>query len=191
MIHNGHYESANTFLAEADVPISRPQNEVHLKPHELLETKVLMDSSDTFLLQWWKSLWNLNQFVKEQPLEYVTNMRPFIDAITPILPISQQQRQPANFNQPPPMHQQHTQQFSQQQQQQQNAQFPQKQSDSMQPQNSQQQLHPSQTQPSSGNPSVRTHNVMGNTSASSKNVLMNNPTGSASIPHGGYSGPPP
>lgn len=95
LVENQLYDTARILLKEADVPLSNPlekdgssseNNEDdedhddtnHENSNEMngIETdgddslpgvKMLMTSPDTFLLEWWQSLWALHSYVKETP----------------------------------------------------------------------------------------------------------------------------
>lgn len=104
LLENKHYETAKKFLKEADVPLSKDLPNNGLNNSQLFYAKMLMDSPDTFLLEWWESLWTLHEFVETQPAETVTNSHPFNERIAPILP--QRPNQGTVSPQPMPQQQQ-------------------------------------------------------------------------------------
>ncbi|KAG0674819.1 multicopy suppressor of sta proteins [Kluyveromyces marxianus] len=86
LIHNQHFDSAKKFLQEANLPLSKDIPRNSLNGDKLLNSKMLMNSPDTFLLEWWQSLWALNEYVETTPTEQLMSLRPFNDRIVPILP---------------------------------------------------------------------------------------------------------
>lgn len=95
LVENQLYDTARILLKEADVPLSNPlekdgsssENNEDDEDHDdtnhetsnemngietdgddaLPGVKMLMTSPDTFLLEWWQSLWALHSYVKETP----------------------------------------------------------------------------------------------------------------------------
>lgn len=91
LIQHKYYDTSRRLLDEADVPLSKPFPEDEVKSNELLHAKMLMNSRDTFLCEWWESLWTLHHYVESQPVEKISSSRLFHEPVTPILP----QRPPA------------------------------------------------------------------------------------------------
>lgn len=107
LLQNNYYETAKQFLREAEVPLSNLNNPKspnsnslslsNLGPNQLLKSKMIISSPDTFLLEWWQSLLLLNNFVETTPaddlnskLDYFPNQG--FDKVYPILPRNQQQQ---------------------------------------------------------------------------------------------------
>ncbi|SCW01890.1 LAFE_0E09516g1_1 [Lachancea fermentati] len=86
LIQHKYYDTARRLLNEADVPLSKTLSDEGPKEDELLHAKMLMNSKDTFLFEWWQSLWTLHDFVESQPTETISSDRFFREPITPILP---------------------------------------------------------------------------------------------------------
>ncbi|SCV04289.1 LANO_0G09296g1_1 [Lachancea nothofagi CBS 11611] len=127
LIQHKYYSTARRLLDEADVPLSKPFPEDKPKSDELLHAKMLMNSRDTFLCEWWESLWTLHDYVETQPVDKISSNRLFHEPVTPILPQRppmnqgmatsnpnwfQQQQQPQYYQQQ--QHQQYQQQLQQQ-----------------------------------------------------------------------------
>ncbi|SCU89688.1 LAME_0E04962g1_1 [Lachancea meyersii CBS 8951] len=86
LIQHKYYRTARRLLDEADVPLSKPIPDDKAKSDELLHAKMLMNSKDTFLCEWWESLWTLHYFIETQSVEKISSNRLFHDPVTPILP---------------------------------------------------------------------------------------------------------
>ncbi|CDO94173.1 unnamed protein product [Kluyveromyces dobzhanskii CBS 2104] len=86
LVQNHHLDTAKKFLQEANVPLSREVPQYSMNGDKLLNSKMLMNSPDTFLLEWWQSLWALNEYVETTPNESLTNLKHFNERTVPILP---------------------------------------------------------------------------------------------------------
>ncbi|CUS22067.1 LAQU0S04e07470g1_1 [Lachancea quebecensis] len=86
LIQHKYYETSRRLLDEADVPLSKSFPEERQKSGELLHAKMLMNSRDTFLCEWWQSLWTLHEYVESQPVEKISSSRLLREPVTPILP---------------------------------------------------------------------------------------------------------
>ncbi|CCF60604.1 hypothetical protein KAFR_0K02480 [Kazachstania africana CBS 2517] len=102
LLENKHYKTAKKFLQEAQLPLSAVDgsstvsnknsgnntlNSQSLKPDHLVKSKMIINSPDTFLVEWWQSFLLLNNFVESCSIDELKKYEnPKLDNIYPILP---------------------------------------------------------------------------------------------------------
>ncbi|CAL9733893.1 hypothetical protein MOSE0_C05710 [Monosporozyma servazzii] len=111
LLENKYYDTARQFLRDTEVPITKSNDAAmnnyanrddqekdadnkdarqmleKIPKDHLLRTKMVINSPDTFLLEWWQQFYLLNDFVEESSMETLREVEsPHFEYVYPLLP---------------------------------------------------------------------------------------------------------